>query len=116
MTKDWTKDFLSRHQFERCFDVPMQTVPTCQTYQSMIFSAFRYALRRHTYIVGTTVDYIINTIDTFDKKWLELMRREIKEYLDWHYSDPKNSGEFDCDVEKWEELLNAVMTRQQELG
>lgn len=82
----------------------------------MIFSAFRYALGRRNYIVGVTVDYITKNIKVFDKKWLQYMREEIKEYLDRYYYNPTASGEFECDVERWEELLGVVTERYIELN
>lgn len=106
---------LQNTKWERCMDVPMTTVPTCQSYQEMIFSAYRYALGRHTYIVKDTVDYICSNIKVFDHKWLNLMREETKRYLDEYYADPDNSPEFECDVKRWEQLYNVVVERLMEL-
>ena len=43
----------------------------------MIFSAFRYAMGRRSYIVSTTVDFIINNLDLVPKKFRVLMIDEI---------------------------------------
>lgn len=113
---NWSVEILKNMPFERCNDVEMTVVPTCQSYQEMIFCAFRYALRRHTYVVKDTAEYIIITINTFDKKWFELFRRELKEYLNDYYSNPEESGEWECDVEQWELLLERVSEQLKKLG
>ena len=48
-----------------------------QDLDQIIFSAFRYALGRQTYIVSITVDFIKNNIDLVPDKFKMLMIEEI---------------------------------------
>lgn len=109
-------DKFKQAQFKRCCDVPMGTVPTDQPWQSMMFSAFMYALGRRTYIVNSTCEYIVQNIKYFDQHWLHLFRQRLKGFIDEHYRHPEHALADDCDMEDWQALYNAVVARLQELG
>lgn len=70
----------------------------------MIFSAFRYALGRRTYIVWTTVEFIIHNIDLVPKRFRDLMIREITEAEENHNNGLYKALGDDCDVEQWLKL------------
>ena len=67
----------------------------------IILGAFRYAMGRRSYIVSTTVDFIMNNIDLVPRGFRELMIDEIT---------MGENGEFyyqlgdDCDKQQWLKL------------
>lgn len=67
----------------------------------MIFSAFRYAMGRRSYIVSTTVDFIMNNLDLVPKKFRNLMIDEITmgENEEYFY----RLGD-ECDKKQWLKL------------
>ena len=52
-------------------------------YEQIVISAVRYALGRLTYIVNTTVEYVLKDIEDnkLSRKCLQLIRRDIAEEL-----------------------------------
>ena len=70
-------------------------------YEEMIVSAVRYALGRMTYIVKSTVDYVIKDINDgkLGEKALWIIRNDIK------YE--KNLG-MECDKQEWERLVKRI--------
>ena len=70
-------------------------------YEEMIVSAVRYALGRMTYIVKTTVDYVIKDMEEgkLGEKALWIIRSDIQ------YE--KNLG-MECDMREWEQLVRRI--------
>lgn len=70
-------------------------------YEQIVISAVRYALGRMTYIVNTTVNYVLEQIeeDKLSDYCLSIIARDIKE--------TKNLG-MDCDRKQWKELLHKI--------
>ncbi len=70
-------------------------------YEEMIISAERYALGRMTYIVSTTVNYIIKDIEQnkLSEKCLAVMMQDLKEC--------SNFGMY-CDKQEWIKLKEKI--------
>ena len=70
-------------------------------YEHMIVSAVRYALGRMTYIVETTVNYVLEQIncDNLSDRCLSQIRDDIK--------NAENYG-MECDKKNWMKLLNRI--------
>ena len=66
----------------------------------ILICAFRYALGRRTYVVGTVVDEIVNNWDLLSLRSQALYQREIKE----HEKQYGNLG-MDMDKEQWYKIL-----------
>ena len=49
--------------------------------RDIVICALRYALYRHTYILGQTIDFILNNQRMFDDRMIKVMLRDIKERL-----------------------------------
>lgn len=72
----------------------MYQVPIDDDFQQMMVSALRYALVRHSYIVGLTIEYLEWKIPLMDKKYLAIMSRDIDEEIklsDRLSKDPKSN-------------------------
>lgn len=64
----------------------IKTVEMDENFQEILVSAVRYALRRITYIVGLTVDYIMPMIPDLETKYINIMIDDITyqcEYYDY---------------------------------
>lgn len=72
-------------------------------YDLIVGSAVRYALGRQTYIVNTTVDYVIDDINNGDYTLRELvvMARDIMEQKSYGYG-------WDCDLNDWKRLFEKI--------
>ena len=72
-------------------------------YDLIVGCAVRYALGRQTYIVGTTVDYVINDINNGDYTLRELVviARDIMEQKKYGYG-------WDCDLNDWKRLFEKI--------
>ena len=70
-------------------------------YEHIIVSAERYALGRMTYVVETTVNYILKEIEynKLSGHCLTVLRNDIK--------DAKDYG-MECDKQQWLKLLNRI--------
>lgn len=70
-------------------------------YEQIVISAVRYALGRMTYIVGTTVNYVIKDIEEnkLSKFCLVVMLRDIKTADDLG---------MDCDKAEWQKLIDKI--------
>ena len=70
-------------------------------YENIVISAVRYALGRMTYIVNTTVEYVLKDIEQgkLSKNCLYVMRKDIKE--------AKHLG-MECDIKDWQRLLKKI--------
>lgn len=70
-------------------------------YEHIVISAVRYALKRKTYIVGLTVDYILEEIenDKLSDSCLDVIRKDIKNAEDYG---------MECDRKQWIKLLNRI--------
>lgn len=66
----------------------------------LLFCAFRYALGRRTYVVGTIVEILKNNWDHMPKSRREMFKKEIREAID---SDMCGSK---YDIEEWEVILS----------
>lgn len=72
-------------------------------YELMICSAVRYALPRHSYMVGVTQDYIVNEWAKLSKMhWCILrdIKEHIEEYFEYGYN-PKENKNIDWDIQSW---------------
>lgn len=70
-------------------------------YEQIVISAERYALGRMTYIVGITVNYILQEIeeDKLSDSCLDIIREDI--------NSTKNLG-MECDKKLWLKLLDRI--------
>lgn len=70
-------------------------------YEHMIVSAVRYALGRMTYIVNTTVEYVLKDIkeNKLSKKCLWFIKTDIEHQ--------EHLG-MDCDKRDWQRLLKKI--------
>lgn len=70
-------------------------------YEQIVISAERYALRRMTYIVELTVNYILQEIeeDKLSDSCLNVIKNDIKEARDYG---------MECDKKQWLKLLNRI--------
>lgn len=70
-------------------------------YEHIVISAVRYALGRMTYIVSTTVGYVLKDIEQnkLSEQCLKIIENDIK--------GCKNYG-MDCDKVEWLKLLNKI--------
>ena len=57
-----------------------KTVPIDDNFESMIISAFRYALGRKSYIMGLTVDYLTPLLPSLSTGTLGLLNSDIQGY------------------------------------
>lgn len=65
----------------------------------LLFCAFRYALGRMTYVVGSIIDIFIANWDNMPKSRREMYKREIREAI-----RTNNCGE-KYDIKNWERIL-----------
>lgn len=70
-------------------------------YEHIVISAERYALGRMTYIVETTVNYILQEIenDKLSDSCLNVIKKDIKSCKDYG---------MECDKQQWLKLLNRI--------
>ena len=70
-------------------------------YEHIVISAVRYALGKKTYMVGLTVNYILEEIeyDKLSDECLIIIRRDIKNAEDYG---------MECDKKQWLKLLNRI--------
>lgn len=70
-------------------------------YEHIVISAVRYALGKKTYMVGLTVNYILEEIeyDKLSDECLIIIRRDIKNAEDYG---------MECDRKQWIKLLNRI--------
>ena len=70
-------------------------------YENIIISAVRYAFGRMTYIVSTTVDYVLKDIEKnkLSKKCLYIIKKDIEN---------ANDLGMECDKKDWQRLLNKI--------
>lgn len=71
-------------------------------YEHIVISAVRYALGRMTYIVKTTVDYVIKDMEEgkLSEKALWIIRIDVQQY-------EKNLG-MECDTNEWRKLQEKI--------
>ena len=65
----------------------------------ILFCAFRYALGRSTYVVGTISDIIIANWDHMTPLRRQLYKNEIREAI------THNKCGWECDVKDWNRIL-----------
>ena len=64
----------------------------------LLFCAFRYALGRHTYVVGSIARRLIDNYNQLTEDQRSMFVKEIDE----HYKQcPQEKGKFDWDYEEW---------------
>lgn len=70
-------------------------------YEHILISAVRYALGKKTYMVGLTVDYILEEIeyDKLSDECLIIIRRDVKNAEDYG---------MECDKKQWLKLLDKI--------
>ena len=82
--------------------------------QEMLISAVRYALGRRTYMVEWTVKYITPLLPDFGSKELDVMLRDVSEWL-YRRAD----GEPDEIVKEWQRFAKCLQNefeRRSQLG
>ena len=94
----------------------LRQVPLDRDFEQMIISAERYACGRMSYIVGTTVDYILSLLPHLSNWCIGVMQNDMKSEFDMYERAPdlKNLG-MDCDYRQWvrfREALEAEMERR----
>ena len=72
----------------------------CIVNEDVLFSAFRYALGRQTYIVSSIVENILNNWDNISDKLKNLMKKEIQESIN------NDKAGMECDVKEWRKILD----------
>jgi hypothetical protein len=65
----------------------------------LLCCAFRYALGRRTYVVGTLVDILKSNWGNIPKSRREMFKKEIREAIKYNMCGSK------YDIEEWEEIL-----------
>lgn len=65
----------------------------------LLFCAFRYALGRRTYVVGTLADIIKSNWEHMPKTRREMFKKEIREAI------KADMGGDKCDIEEWERII-----------
>jgi len=65
----------------------------------LLFCAFRYALGRRSYVVGTIVDIIIANWEHMPTSRREMFQRDIREAIETDRCGSK------YDIERWERIL-----------
>lgn len=98
----------------------LKNVPLDRDLEQMIISAERYACGRMSYIVGTTVDYILSLLPHLSDWCIGVMQNDMKSEFDMYERAPnlKNLG-MDCDYRQWvrfREALDAEMERRKHDG
>lgn len=73
----------------------------------VVVSAVRYALGRKTYIVGMTVDLVINLWPDLDDGTRQIILRDVGEELALWQRVP-DFAPHQCDVDEWNRLLEAT--------
>lgn len=88
------------------------TKPTLQTVNEEIFTlcAFRYALGRMTYVVGSVVESIIRMKSQLTANACTVMIRDIDE------AEQRNALGMNCDREDWLMLREVLKRRLEELN
>lgn len=69
----------------------------------LIVSSVRYALRRRTYIVGSTIDFVNRYYKYLTKEELSVITRDIDVVLSEHNSGHRLIGD-ECDYKQWDNL------------
>jgi len=65
----------------------------------LLFCAFRYALGRKTYVVGTIVDILKNNWNSISPSQRKLYKEEIRDAI------TNNRAGMDMDVDEWNKIL-----------
>ncbi len=79
------------------------------TLEQMLISAERYACGRMSYIVGTTVDYILSMLPHLSDWCIGVMQNDMKSAFEMYERAPglKNLG-MDCDYRQWDNFRKAL--------
>ena len=72
---------------------------TIKVPEHLIYTMFRYALGRRSYIVSQIVSFFENNWDKLETKTKQLIHREIQEALD------RNRAGAEMDKQQWKKLL-----------
>jgi len=72
----------------------------------LMLCAFRYALGRQSYIVGTVADHLRENWDDINPAWQKLIIEEIKDAIN------RGMAGMQMDVETWQMLVEAVETAE----
>ena len=94
----------------------LKYVPLDRDFEQMLISAERYACGRMSYIVGTTVDYILSLLPHLSDWCISVMQNDMKSEFEMYERAPdlKNLG-MDCDYRQWvrfREAIDAEMERR----
>lgn len=84
-------------------------VEITKKFESMLISAERYACGRRTYIVGTTVDYLINLLPKLSDWCVDILLRDMHDQQGMVNRTGHNElwGD-DCDKKYWDRLIVAL--------
>ena len=72
------------------------------------FCAFRYALGRRTYIVGTVVEYLVKNWEWMTPKYQQLIHKEIDE------AEKRDGLGHDCDKAEWTKVRGLPLSSKTE--
>lgn len=75
----------------------------------LLFCAFRYALGRQTYVVGTVADIIKANWDHMSQGRRDMFRKEIEEAIEKGYA-----GSVNIDVPEWLSVIHMIDTEVKE--
>lgn len=87
----------------------LKHIPLGRDLEQMIISAERYACGRMTYIVGTTVDYILSLLPHLSDWCIGVMQNDMKSEFEMYERAPnaKNLG-MSCDYAQWAKFRDAL--------
>ena len=86
-------------------------IPITPYGEFIIVGAVRYARGRATYIVGMTVDWVINHWGQLSEKTKHLIERDVKEECDYRQATPR-SVLSEIDDPDWNRLWNHIKDNQ----
>lgn len=97
------------------FDEPrVDSVPLCKNLEHMLIGAERYAFGRRTYIVSTTVDYLISMLPSISDWCLSILAEDIKS----NFELCQRVGSYEtvgdsCDINCWRKFEVALYQEQE---
>lgn len=87
----------------------MEKVDLSQNFEQMLISAERYACGRRTYIVETTVDYILSLLPRLSDWCIGVMQNDMKSEFDMcERSGKKDMLGDPCDHKQWVKFRDAL--------
>ena len=75
--------------------------------EQMLISAVRYALRRMSYIVGVTCEFVATVKPRLSQECVNIIIRDIEEELERYHNAGQLLG-MECDEKDWLKLLEVL--------